>query len=79
MESQGDLVSHPTGLTAGQLNGLLSDLGWPGIELAERCGVNANTVSKWRKGKLAVPRYAQEIVRLAMVLRYGGEKAQKGG
>lgn len=72
MKSQGDFG-------AGSLDRALRKLDWTGVELARRCGVNVNTVSKWRKGKLMVPRYAVEIVRLALQLQASGSLARKDG
>ena len=64
---------------AGGLERALRQLDWTGKELARRTGKDENTVSKWRKSRLPVPRYAAEIMRLALRLQSGAGVARRGG
>jgi DNA-binding transcriptional regulator YiaG len=45
----------------------LDALGWPGAELARRLGVHVNTVSAWVTGRVRVPAYTTEYLRVVML------------
>jgi transcriptional regulator with XRE-family HTH domain len=46
-------------MTATQLQAWMAHHGWTVRGLAQRLGVNASTVQRWRTGQLAVPPYIE--------------------
>ena len=44
----------------------LSEMGWTGSELARRLGVDPDTVSRWRRGRIPIPGYASAYLTLAV-------------
>ena len=47
----------------------LVTLGWRGSDLARRLGVDGETVSRWKRGKVPVPGYAKEYLRVVLLAK----------
>lgn len=51
------------------LHGALKRLDWSQADLSRRLGVHVNTVSGWATGKLAVPDYVEEYLRVCVLAK----------
>lgn len=56
-------------MTGLQLRSELKDLGWSQRVLSEKLGVGQDTVSRWITGKVDVPAYATEYLRLVKLIK----------
>lgn len=56
-------------ITGFQLRIELKDLGWSQRVLSEKLGVGQDTVSRWVTGKVDVPTYATEYLRLVKLIK----------
>jgi transcriptional regulator with XRE-family HTH domain len=56
-------------MTAAALTAALQILGWSGNELGRRLGVHRNTVSAWATGRVAVPGYVAEYLRVMLLAK----------
>lgn len=52
-----------------ELNQALKTLGWKGVDVGRRLGLNPNTVSNWRVGHAPVPGYVAEYLRVALLAK----------
>ena len=57
----------PSSDTAQALKEALASLGWSQATLARRLGKGQDAVSAWATGKVAVPAYTQEYLRVCLL------------
>lgn len=58
-------------MTSNELRAELTALGWTQRRLADRLGVDPDTVSRWTNGRTAVPAYVAEYLRVVgIVVRF---------
>jgi hypothetical protein len=56
-------------MTPEAFDAALTDLGWKGTDFCRRAGLVPNTVWRWRKGLVAIPRWAGEYLRAMLALQ----------
>ncbi len=56
-------------MRAEEFDAALTELGWKGADFCERTGLVPNTVWRWRKGTVAVPKWVGEYLRAVLALQ----------
>ncbi|ACR15031.1 putative transcriptional regulator [Burkholderia phage BcepIL02] len=71
-------------MTSNELRATLAELGWTQKRLAERLGVDPDTVSRWTNGRTggtgtgSVPAYVAEYLRVVMlVVRFASNVSEQ--
>lgn len=65
-------------MTSNELRAELSALGWTQKRLADRLGVEPDTVGRWANGRTPVPGYVVEYLRVvAIVVRFASKVSEQ--
>ncbi len=56
-------------MTPDEFDAALAALGWKGTDFCERAGLVPNTVWRWRKGAVAIPRWVGEYLRAMLAIQ----------
>lgn len=56
-------------MTPEAFDAALAELGWKGTEFCDRTGLVPNTVWRWRKALVPIPRWVPEYLRAVLAIR----------
>ena len=56
-------------MTPDEFDAALSALQWKGLDFCDRAGLVPNTVWRWRKGVVPIPRWVDEYLRAMLALQ----------